>query len=299
VNRSTAAPAGADVSPELHQQALEKLFRRVGEISSLPTVALRIIEVAGDERAGSAELLEVVEADPALAARILRTVNSSQYGLRRQVGSLKSAITLLGFREIRNLALTVYVARQFETAGTYRCYSRENLWNHLVTVGSISRLVARACGLPNTEEAYLAGLLHDLGMILIDQHMHQHFCRIIDRLNDDTATTAVERWALSFDHCQLGAYVARQWHFPEDVVSAIQYHHDPEGYTGDQPDLLHVVSVANFLACRDGVTSLGVANVAPPGEFVLGHLGLETERLSTIYEFLNDALVQADALVAI
>src|SRR5690606_37763792 len=109
--------------------------------SSLPTVAMRVIDVAGDQSACSDDLLQVVESDPALATRILRTVNSSQFGRRHQVQNLKDAITLLGFKEIRNLALTVYVARQFQDSGTYRNYSRQGLWSHMVAVGNAARMV--------------------------------------------------------------------------------------------------------------------------------------------------------------
>jgi len=89
---------------------------------------------------------------------------------------LKLAITLLGFKEIRNLAMTAYVAQLFTKDAGYGSHSREGLWNHLIGAGAVARLIAQTSGGVLPQEAYLAGLLHDLGLILIDQYLHKPFC---------------------------------------------------------------------------------------------------------------------------
>ena len=156
-----------------HVAALEKLFRRIGQLSSLPGVAQRIIEVADDEDSTAEDLLKVVEQDPTLAVRIMRTVNSTFFGLHQEVADLQTAVSMLGFVEVRKLALTVCVARLCEENSSYHSFSREGLWKHMVTVAEISRLVSEICGCGKPEEAYMAGLLHDIGLVP-DRPVHAH-----------------------------------------------------------------------------------------------------------------------------
>lgn len=293
VNRAAQDPWGDN---EKHRAALERLFRRIGELSSLPAVAQRIILVADDPKSSAADLLGVVQGDPAMAVRILRRVNSAYYGLKHRVVDLQSAISMLGMRELRNLALTVYVAKMFESPGDYRGYSREGLWNHSVAVAVASRLVMEICTREDPNEAYVSGLLHDIGYILIDQRLRHHFCSVLDELTGGAPATDIERRLLTFDHAELGAYVARAWRFPAQVIDAIGYHHSPEIYAGDHAATVYAVSLANHLCSRAGFTSLGVANIACPGDKVLAGLGLRRDKLSKIVDRLEPALHQASFL---
>ena len=187
---------------------VKRLFARIGEVSSLPMVAVRIIEVAGDSTAGAEDLHRAIQFDAALAVRVMRTVNSSYYSLSNRVADLKLAIALLGFKEIRNLAITAYVAQLFKRAAGHGTYTREGLWNHLIGVGTVARLIAQTCRKVPPQEAYLAGLLHDLGLILTDPYLHKPFCKVVDALNEETPICEVEREILGFDHAQLGEFVA-------------------------------------------------------------------------------------------
>ncbi len=247
---------------------------------------MRITEVVNQERSGAQDVLEAVATDPALAARILRTVNSSQYGLRNAVGDLKSAISLLGFREVRNLAITAFVSDLFRNGKGYRNYDRQALWEHMVTVATTARALARSLSFSLTaeDEAYLAGLLHDVGFVLIDQQLHQHFRAVLDEVEETgQATDKVERQVLSFDHCQLGVFVARRWKFPEPICDAIEFHHRPESYDGPHRNLLHLVCVANYLATTGGCPSLGVANLAAPSESVYAGLSITRSQAQDVW----------------
>ena len=292
-------PVALSARSEQHNEALERLFERVGQLSSLPAVAQRVLQVAENDDSTAADLLEVVGQDPTLSIRILRTVNSSFFGIPNQVADLKTAISMLGFVEVRNLALTVYVARLCEDSSEYRSFSRETLWNHMIAVGTIAREIASIYQRVDPEEAYTAGLLHDVGMLLIDQYMHQTFCKAIDLVMQGTPTTDAERRVLTFDHTDLGAYVARKSKFPKRVEVAIQYHHCPSDYEGPERELLDMVAVANFLASKKGLTSLGVHNIAPPTEKIYDSLGLHRRQLASLIEGLDELLESSKVLADI
>jgi len=288
-------------SPTLtpHEAALEKLFTRVSELSSLPQVAMQVIEIADDETSTAEDLCSAVQGDPSLAVRVMRQVNSSYYSRRNRINDLKAAINVLGFREMRNLALTIYVSRMFSDAGAYRNYNREGLWGHLVAVATTSQLIAKICGHVGPDEAYLAGLLHDMGMIVIDQHMRRAFREVLDQVDEQMPTCVAERRVLTFDHCQLGGFIAERWDLPPSTVSAIRYHHAPDRSDGEHGDLIHIVEMANYLCSRNGITSLGVHNVASPSDEAIARLGISEKQLSSIYEQLEETLEAADTLAAI
>lgn len=293
------APVLAQELPAERRSALERLFTHIGQVTSLPAVGQKILQLTENEAASGDELREAIQSDPVLVARILRRLNSAYYGLSHKVADVRTAVSLLGIREIRNLALTVFLAKMFEAPGQHGEYRREMLWSHSVAVAVCSRLVSRVCGRATPEEAYIAGLLHDLGLILIDQTLRRHFTRVLDALNPNTPTCVVENRILSFDHAALGGFVARKWNLPEQIADAITFHHLPTCYAGSHKDLVNVVTVANYLCSRAGRTSLGVANVQAPPDEVYGGLGLDQVTLSIICTELDATLDKADVMASI
>ncbi len=282
-----------DIPPEV---LVQRLFRRIGEVSSLPAVAVQIIDVANDSTAGSEDLLGAVRLDAALATRIMRTVNSSYYSLRNKVAELKTAITLLGFKEIRNLAMTAYVAQLFKQGKGHGTYTREGLWNHLIGVGSVARMIAETCRRASPREAYLAGLLHDIGFILLDQYLHEPFCQVVDALTPETDSRDVEAEIFGFDHTELGGYVTLQWRLPEYLAATILHHHHPEEYDGPHRDMVHVVALANFFCNLKDVTSLGVASMQTPETEVFDTLGLTKPQVASIWDRLDEVLAAANLM---
>jgi HD-like signal output (HDOD) protein len=278
---------------------VKRLFARISEVSTLPAVAMRIIQVANDSTTGSADLLEAVQYDAAMATRIMRTVNSSYYAMQNKVADLKLAITLLGFKEIRNLAMTAYVAQLFKKGVGHGSYTREGLWNHMIGVAIVARLIADVSRKVAPREAYLAGLLHDLGFILIDQYLNKPFHQLIDALTEERSLVEIEDEVLGFDHAELGAYVGKQWRLPEHLVATIRFHHDPLAYVGDHWAMIYTVALADFFCNAKNVSPLGVRNTTTPPSKVFSALGLQKSQVNQIWESLDDALKTADIMALI
>lgn len=286
---------------DVHRLALETLFSKIGEVSSLPSAALRVIQIANDETSGASDLLRAVEGDPAFAVKMLRTVNSSLYSVRHRVNDLRTAIALLGVKQVRNLALTMQVARVFRSQGDYRTFSRERLWKHQVAVATTARMVAEVSKAAHPDEAYLAGLLHDMGFVFLDQHLRKDFRQVLDRLDVEhpSPTCAVERELLTFDHAELGEFVMRRWNLPPSAPDAAGYHHAPDTYTGPHSAVVHLVAVANYFCTRRGISSLGVENIAPPNDASYRALGLDSEQVGRVIDRLDDTLSIASATAAL
>lgn len=284
---------------ELHNEALETLFQRLSELSSLPSIALRIIEAAVDEGTDAEDMRQLIERDPALAARIIRIVNSSFYGMRQEVADLKSAIALLGTKQIRNVAITVFVSRQFGSTTNNDTLDRNQLWNHSMAVGAVARLLSKTLRVGDPEEAYLAGLLHDMGLLIVDQHLARHVPKIRATMDEGFSLHEAVHQILTFDPSQLGAYVAWRSRFPSRLVSAIEFHHKPEEYKGDEQGLTDLVAISDYIATRSGSGVMEEAKPVVPPDSVFERLNLQDDRLSEIWAHIDETLEATKAIASI
>lgn len=273
--------------------ALEQAAQRVKEISTLPHVTLRVLDIINDESAGAAELKTAMECDVSLCARVLRVVNSSAYGLRQPITNLQMAIAYLGFRQIRNLALTASIGDMFQKDEQIGSYRRSRLWRHMVAVGIASRMIAMRKGMEQFEDVFLAGLLHDIGIILEDQVDHLRFVGMLTDLSSDATLEEQEQGQLGYTHSELGAWVAEKWSFPELVADTIRLHHAPLSDGRDKG--VHCVEVANMLCSFKGMTSVGV-NLVRPSIAAVNELELSKADLETLLLDLDDELRQYDEL---
>ncbi len=270
--------------------SLEQVVRRIDDISTIPQIAIKVLEVANDPRAGAADLKAVMESDAALSARVLRCVNSSAYATRQRITNLQQAIAYLGLKQIRNLAMTASVADMFRKDTGIGRYRRSELWKHLVSVGVCSRLIALRRQVGNFEDAFLAGLLHDLGIVLEDQHVHSRFRLVIESLSAEKTLSEVERTRLGFDHTMLGEEVARKWGFPESIRGAIRYHHASMAYRGEDVQIVRCVEVANLICTAKGMSSVGV-NLVRVSAPALESLALTKTDVTILAEDLDRELV--------
>jgi putative nucleotidyltransferase with HDIG domain len=292
--------AGAErTKRQIPEKLIRRMFAHIGEVSSLPAVALQIIELANNPRTGTTDLLKVVRSDPALAMRLMRTINSSYYAVNQKVADLQQAITMLGFQEVRNLALTAYVARLFQQGDESDQVLRRGMWNHMVGTAMVSRLLAEICGGIAAQEVYLGGLLHDVGLILLDEHLHKPFSRVVNALDDQASICRLEQAVFGFDHTTLGAHVAAKWHLPDQIVAAIGHHHTPEAYDGPHRAVVYMVSLADYFCGLKGVTALGVQATEKPPMQLFATLGIRKEHVSTILDRLEEVLRSADLMASV
>jgi len=238
--------------------ALDSIVGRIDEISTLPHVAVKVMQVANDPTSDAGDLTMAMESDASLSARVLRCVNSSAYATRRKITNLQQAIAYLGTKQIRNLAITAAVSELFKDDEMIGKYCRPDLWKHLVSVGICARMIAKRVGSNEGEDIFLAGLLHDIGIVLEDQHVHGTFCRVVESLREGTSLPASERNTFGFDHTMMGQKIGELWGFPDSVKSAIRYHHMSTTYRGTDGMTVRCVEVANLICSLRGITSVGL-----------------------------------------
>lgn len=273
------------------KEKLESLIEEVVDLHTLPVIVLEADRLMRDPRTSAQQVADLLSRDPALAGRILRLVNSPIYGFQKRIGNLTQAIVILGFQTVKNLMLTVSVIESFRTGGS-QGFDYPRFWAHSVGCAIAAGEIARLANAPHAEEAYIAGLLHDVGKLVVGQHLPELWETIAGHMAAGMPETEAEVEVLGRDHSDIGGMLARAWSLPPSLVDAIRDHHHP-GESGAEVSAADVVHLADIL-----VTALGIA----PPEAVLPQaspglaerLGYDEETLSLWVERISLLLEQAN-----
>lgn len=207
---ATAAPAtpGNGLEPALIAAAAVK---GISHIATLPEITLSIIELVENPKSTSHDLNKVISNDPALCSRILKVVNSAFYGLPRQIGSIDRAISLLGLNAVKNLAIAASLAKLFKGGSLCSRFDAKDLWSHSVATAAACRLIATTLKVNFADEAFLAGLIHDIGIMVELQSDREKLAAVFNKLevdkdgNSTSDFVAIERSIFGCDHCLFGA----------------------------------------------------------------------------------------------
>ena len=234
------------------QEALQAIGSKV-QIPTLPEVVMRIGNMIDDPNVGLQEMGKLVAADPAITARVLRLANSGYYGLSEPVCSAERAVTVIGARSLRNVAMQVSIVKQYEHLASVSDFDLEDLWRHSLATATICQALAEACyrrtGLA-PDDFYACGLLHDIGKVVMLESLGDRYveCLRYARRTGSTLHEA-EQQMLSFTHIEVGALLAARWQLPEKVAMAIEYHHGPKEMIVGNPHIA-VVAIADQIAYR-------------------------------------------------
>jgi putative nucleotidyltransferase with HDIG domain len=198
------------------------------DISSIKSIVSGIIEIINNPKSTAKDLKELINADPPLTAKVLKVSNSAYYGGRGRISDIEQAVIWIGFDTLKEIALSQKVCELFQKEETINGYSRPLLWRHCIAVALLCRLMYRMEFGERGENAYAAGLLHDIGIILEDQFLQNDFRRILTLYKTEGRNLfSAEDEVLGYNHAQLGRTLASRWNFPGDLVHAIGEHHTP------------------------------------------------------------------------
>lgn len=220
-------------------------------ISSIQRVISEIIRVMNDPLSTAKELKEIIEVDPPLTMRVLKRANSVYYARQRTISDIQEAIIWIGFSALKELALNQKIYELFGQAETIHGFSRIELWKQSVSVAITAKLIyRREFGQPG-DNAYAAGLLHNIGIIIIDQFLREEFEAILIRHeNGNTNLYQDERSILGFDHAQLGMTLVNRWGLPDELSTSIGHHHLPHTLDHEASILAYTLYLANAI-CDD------------------------------------------------
>jgi len=238
-------------------QRVKKIRQEVSQIGALPTlpeIPMKILRLVADEESSMKDIAKIIETDPSLAANILKVSNSPYYGVRERVGSLKLALAILGLNEIINIVTSISIVRMFPTPKRKSGFNRLKFWRHSFGTACAAQMLARELKFDLEGVEFVAGLIHDIGKLVIDQYFHPKMKEIESVCaKEDLEVNEAEVKVMGVDHALIGSWLADSWHLPGTLVDAIEYHHRPLDVLtlarpSEQPFLTAVVHLADILA---------------------------------------------------
>ncbi len=212
---------------KIEKYDLNELIRTVAktELGSISNVVNKLLSMLRDQSTNAAALMQVIEADPVLAAKLLRRVNSASYGLNRSISSIQESIVMVGFNGVKELALNMKVAKIFERGMQSVRYSRKALWKHSLAVALLSKMIYRREFKERGDDIYSIGLIHDIGIVAEEEVMPQAFSVMLDKTSSSMPITAAEAETFGYDHQLIGARLCTAWKLPQDMTDVIGRHH--------------------------------------------------------------------------
>jgi len=274
---------------------LQKLIDKIEEVVPLPSVAMRIINYIDDPDAEISQLAKLISMDQALTTEVLKLANSAYYGFPRRVSTISEAVVILGFSTTRSVVWSVILSSTLKKPVLGYALPEGALWRHSVAVAVGSKLILQHANVKgvNMEEAFVAGLIHDIGKLLLATYVAGAYEEIVKVIAEGKTFDEAERQVLGYDHAIVGSMAAEKWNLPNIYVDAIKYHHRPN----ETDNLMaKVVHLADYIAYSMGWGSEGLEGLNYTlDESVLEELGIAPEEIDVLF---NETLDQAELFLS-
>ena len=265
---------------------IKELIVKIEKLPTLPVVVTRINAMVQNPKTSAREVGAAIATDPSLSAKVLKLVNSAYFGFPSQISSISHATTILGFNAIQNLALSATVFQMFRDNGAEDLFARRTFWEHSLGVGVLARLLCDKVKYPDKEEAFTAGLIHDVGKIVLDQFVHEEFKMVMSLAKaNDMVLCEAETQLLGLNHANVGYILAQKWNLPKKLQDPLAYHHAC-GLSKYNPQLTSIIHFSDIL-CRAFKIGNGIGKAPPLDRTAVAEFKLtsaDIEQLRTVSE---------------
>ena len=256
-------------------------------------------------RTSAKDVASLISTDQALTAKILKLANSAFYGFPRGIATVNHAVVVLGFDTVKNLGLSVSVLERFSSGSSDTEFDRQKFWEHSIACGVAARMLAGKLRYRVQGEAFAAGILHDIGKLILSQYFTDEFGGVLELARDENIYIGkAEEQVLGVTHTEIGHWLAEKWNLPDKLVAAIAYHHAPGRLKRDAelPSLIHL---ADFLCRREKIGDGGGTRLPNLDPAALRAFGIHEEpkaalqRIFGYGEELQEEMERADAFTSI
>ena len=241
-----------NATPDADLQPLkDQLFKAVKDLPPMPKVLLKIQKLLVDPNSDTEEIAGYIETDQALAAKVLKMANSPFYGMTGKVSTIQHAAIILGFQTLGELTtMAGFSAIMGKKLPGYD-YDSDQLWKHSLAVAQASKMIAEKINPDLANDALTAGLIHDLGKLILDPYVLDAREAFDELIEDENETFRIaEKHILGFDHAEIASEICSHWKFPESLTLAIKYHHNPSASNGSE--IAFILHLADYIAVLSG-----------------------------------------------
>lgn len=274
--------------------SLEIRLRRSENLPVLPQAVSSVIRLADDPNAGPKDLEKVIERDPAITAKVLRVANSAYYG-GQNAATVGRAIAFLGTNAVRSLVVSIAFQQMISAKAVCPHFNKVEYWRHSLGVATACRILGKMRMPAKSEELYVAGMMHDIGMLIFERFMPTEFDTALEISQSKGYPLHItEREVCGFDHAELGSLLATNWGMSALVKNAVRYHHEPL-MDGDYYETTCFVAAANSLAHQCGLTNNAVGVEYEIDPMVAEAIGLPTEQFVAIKDVMVHEVMRAQS----
>lgn len=286
-----------DTISERRAKVLE-LVKAIRTLPTLPAMLARMNTVIQNPDATAKDVADVISTDPAVTAGILRIVNSPFYGLPNRIATVTHAIMILGFNTVKAIATSSSLVNTFGDRPKTGGFVREQFWMHSIACGAACRTLARQIGdIPMQEDYFIAGLLHDVGKIVLDQCFSKEFLKVQEDVQKRrVAIREAEEALLGVNHADIGGVLFDSWKLAPGIVQAVACHHMP-GLAGEQIRAASVVHMGDILARALMVGSGGDDTIPTIDKAAWDNLGLQKEQLPRLLADVDAEIQRASVFM--
>ncbi len=293
---------------DLREKRVELILQQLEELPTLPAVAVRVLEATASDTSSIDEVVRLISSDPPLTARILQLIHGAETGVRGEVTSVERAVVVLGYEAVRSAVLAVSVFQALADNGDQAGFSREEFWKHCIAVACCAELLAE-CTAPqsngaehaadsrppiNPSEAFICGLLHDLGKVALDAMLPKSFGRVIEAVDLLRGNIAdLERTIIGLDHLVVGKRLAERWMLPSVIRDCAWLHgQHPQALpaTVKRPGMVNLITLADLLVRERHLGYSGNYTFSVPRQALLEATGLTPQQVEAALARLVDAI---------
>lgn len=263
--------------------SIDRVIRGMKNIPSIPTVVTKVTEVLDNPWSCAADLGRVISSDAALTASLLRLVNSAFYGFPSKIETVSRAVTIIGFKQLRELAFGTSMLNMFKGIGDHTSLSVQDFWKHSVVCGIACRVLAIYKREEVPEKFFVAGLLHDIGRMMLLESRPEQYIEVFSMVKQEGClVTEAEMAVFGFTHAEIGKELMLSWHLPSSLASAVGFHHtERRGRSSRLEDIVHV---SDILAHTSELGSSGEQFIPLLNPYAWERLSLQTSMLGPAME---------------
>lgn len=236
---------------------LAQQIKALKYLPTLPPVLLQLTAAWNRDGEGQKNVASILGKDPLLCNKILRCVNSAYAGLSHKVETIEQAVAIIGGDGIKNIAVCTSVFEIFETLEENKIFSTRHFWWHAIRCAALSKLIAKTAGYGQPDDAYLSGLLHDMGKLVLWTNFPEQFREPLEYYKEYHAAFLAGEIQLGMSHAEIGAWLLQRWNFPSYMADSVRYHHEPPDRISTALPLTRIVYVANAISQPPSVRQAG------------------------------------------
>lgn len=270
---------------------LERLIESVDDMPSLPQIVTEIIRISEDPNSTPHDVQKLLAQDQVLTAKILRLANSSFYGFARRINTITEATILLGFQTIRSIVFAASVSNFLTQSLDGYKLNQNELWKHSQAVAMTACYIAKQKRFKNPEVFYTAGVIHDIGKLVLNQYLQNDYKKVLSLIYDEGYDfIKAEETVLGYNHAQTGMKLAEKWNLSPEMVEAIGCHHEPEK-AQINPLLASTIHISDSIALMMGF-GLGLGGLAYNfSDFALETTEIDEKQIESILPAVTDLMV--------